>query len=331
VTPDEVERYGAPAAVILAHIRFRCVSDGPGRIDAEGERWWRVSRRQMGHEVGLTLKVVRRALQELGEVVIAKHFPPLEDQSLAYRVAEEETPLTCQKPDRARSDQPEAPQGQDLAPQGSVPSPTGPGTEPHRASAPYVENLETERRKEGEAPCARRDLVATATAAAALAQQSSEQRTYGRPAGVRERLAAEIAPPPPEYCRRHMPAGTSDPCGPCGDARRRFARWERRYGPAWDLLHPPLLTKAAAKAAGFMLMAEDLIASRPDDGPSQPTQAPPTEYIDAQIIDTAEVGRRPPAEPCDRCASPAVEGGLCGRHLAVSRFATPADEEEPQP
>jgi hypothetical protein len=135
VVPDEIERFGPAAAIVLAHIRYRCESDGPMRIQREGRMWWRVSRAGLGREVGMSLKVVRKALNDLGDAVSAKHFPPLEDQSLAYRAALKSEPLTSQKPCGARSDQPEAPQGQ-------VPSPTGPGTEPHGASALPIETLE---------------------------------------------------------------------------------------------------------------------------------------------------------------------------------------------
>ena len=46
VIPAEAERYGAAAAIVLAHIRYRGKSDGPGRVcDEDGTRWWRVSPR----------------------------------------------------------------------------------------------------------------------------------------------------------------------------------------------------------------------------------------------------------------------------------------------
>lgn len=86
VLPPDVERYGPHAAILLAHIRFRCKSDGPGRFTAEGARWWRVSQVDMADETGLSVQGVKTALKALGNVVLARHFKPLSNQSRAYRV-----------------------------------------------------------------------------------------------------------------------------------------------------------------------------------------------------------------------------------------------------
>ena len=146
VVPDEITRYGPAAAVVLAHIRYRCASAGPGRIERDGRLWWRVTYSDLGREVGMSVKVVRRALEVLAGTVAAKHFPPLSDQSRAFSVCSLEEP----------SDQPEAPQGSceylsdrpsasegiSSAPEGSSKSPTGQPPLPHRASALPIENLE---------------------------------------------------------------------------------------------------------------------------------------------------------------------------------------------
>lgn len=34
---------------------------------------------------------------------------------------------------------------------------------------------------------------------------------------------------PPRYCPRHLPDGTSSPCGPCGDARKNHDRWTSEH------------------------------------------------------------------------------------------------------
>jgi hypothetical protein len=353
VTPDEIERYGAAGAVVLAHIRYRCESDGPGRVEIDGVRWWRVSRRDMGHEVGLTLKVVRKALQALGRVVVAKHFPPLEDQSLAYRAINDDNddnrsdlPEAPQGQGRNGSDLPEALQGQDRAPQGQVPSPTGPGTEPHRASALPIETLETKREKgearDGQTPDLRpppskqpanseqprppycpdhpggTDEPGTVTTTQAVAPFAQRLDTHsGGPGTLRERLRQQIPPPPPRFCRRHMPDGADGPCGRCGDARHNFTEWRKLYGVAWDAVQRPLMGKATAKAVGYALMAEDLTARmREQDGqPAAAQHAQPADYVDAEVIDEAPRNLL----PCHSCTAPAVENGLCGHHLATTR------------
>jgi hypothetical protein len=137
VIPAEVKRYGAAAAVVAAHIRYRCASNNC--IEHDGCRWWRVSYCDMGLEVGLSPKEVRTALRALGEIVVANHFPPLTDQSRAYRVITPET----------GSDMPEAQTGtwDDLpeAQTGTTPCPSGQPPVPQRASAPLSRELREER------------------------------------------------------------------------------------------------------------------------------------------------------------------------------------------
>jgi hypothetical protein len=86
VIPAEVARYGPAAAIVLAHIRYRCVSSGPGRIKRGDVYWWRVSHSDMAREVGMSVDKIKRALRRLREAVSANHFPPLDDQTRAYRV-----------------------------------------------------------------------------------------------------------------------------------------------------------------------------------------------------------------------------------------------------
>jgi len=132
VLPAEVERYGAAAAIMLALIRYRTGTDGPGRIEREGYRWWRVTHRDLAEATGLSTKAVRTALKALDGVVLANHFPPLANQSLAYRVVADDDALTCQLPAGAPADLPVAqagipgaPAGTDRAPNGTPPCPSG--------------------------------------------------------------------------------------------------------------------------------------------------------------------------------------------------------------
>lgn len=89
--PAEVEQYGPAAAIVLAHIRFRCQSEGPDRIVHEDVLWWQVARRVMGQEVGLTVRAVGIALERLGERVSAKYLAGEGGQPWFYRVNEAET------------------------------------------------------------------------------------------------------------------------------------------------------------------------------------------------------------------------------------------------
>lgn len=138
VIPAEVEQYGPAASIVLAHIRYRCSTAGDGRIESGGHRWWRASRSAIASDVGMSVKVVRKALTDLGEAVLAERFEPKSDQTLAYRVA---ASLTSQKPHGALADQSEAPQGNSVAPRGVAPCPVGLDTVPHGATAPIYAEL----------------------------------------------------------------------------------------------------------------------------------------------------------------------------------------------
>lgn len=89
VIPDEVLRFGPAAAIVLAHIRFRCESDGPDRVVHEGARWWQVSRRDIGTETGLSSRAIGIALEKLGEHVAAKYLAAEGGRPWAYRVKDD--------------------------------------------------------------------------------------------------------------------------------------------------------------------------------------------------------------------------------------------------
>lgn len=97
VATCEVKRYGVPAAIVLAHIRFRCESDGPGRVVHDGARWWQAAHRDIGREVGLSAKAVRTALNALGGAVAVRHLPgePNWYRAEAYRAARGEPTADC--------------------------------------------------------------------------------------------------------------------------------------------------------------------------------------------------------------------------------------------
>jgi hypothetical protein len=74
VLPAEVEEHGARGAILLAHIRYRCLSDGSGRVEHDGVYWWRISQAELGREIGLSVQNVKTALKTLRDAVVAMHF-----------------------------------------------------------------------------------------------------------------------------------------------------------------------------------------------------------------------------------------------------------------
>nr|WP_065163842.1 hypothetical protein [Mycobacterium gordonae] len=152
VVPDEIQRYGFAGAAVLAHIRFRCESEGTNRFERDGFRWWRVSRRDLGHEIGASADTVKRALLKLGDAVVsANNLDNPEDQTRAYRPADAGDAVNCQKADSPQSEQPE---GEIAKDRGEIATPPGRnrhGAEAKSPSALPIETLETKDRDEGEA------------------------------------------------------------------------------------------------------------------------------------------------------------------------------------
>ncbi|BBZ22904.1 hypothetical protein MHIB_13220 [Mycolicibacter hiberniae] len=256
VVPAEVDRYGAAAAILLAHIRYRTVSDGPGRIERGGCRWWRVPLRALAAETGLSVKAVRTGLKALDGVVLAKQFPPLSDQSLAYRMASVDDALTGQLPAGARPDLPVAPAGNpvaaagtDRAPAGTTPCPSG---HLYLSSETFGEGGEGGRRDTSPRPVNGDRPAANSEPATADPDQFGDDSpedqpvadaapaTAEPPSTPDEIAAAAKLPPPPmngpqsftepepsRYCPKH-PGGTSGSCPDCRDARRCREVWDQR-------------------------------------------------------------------------------------------------------
>ena len=194
VVPAEVARFGAPASIVLALVRYRTGSDGPNRIERGDTRWWRATHRELARTTGLSLKAVRTALHALDGIVLANHFPPLSDQTLAYCISESYNWLASQSPLRAFADQPVAATGEASAGNGEVPRPYG---RLHLSIRP--------RENEGEGNGWGEPLP------------SSPQHVDGKLGN--EKTPTDAAPPSP-WCSDH-PGGTSIRCGPCRDARVR--------------------------------------------------------------------------------------------------------------
>ena len=225
VRPVEVVAYGAVAAIVLAHIRWRCEEPGVGRIEADGHRWWRVAREVLGAELGLSVKAVRGALEVLGGVVVAKRLPPLNDKSLAYRVTGYAQPLTSQKPAGALRDQPKALGGVPCAPEGRPESPQGQLEKPPGAHAPIYKTL---RQEETGAP----------------APTSPPKLTVVGNSNDIPPLDAQFWPPPPPRCERH-PSGTTAPCRQCAAAREWREKADAQDAEARTKLNRRVLTQIA--------------------------------------------------------------------------------------
>lgn len=160
VVPGEVERHGLAAAVVLAHIRFRCETDGPPGlvyVEIDGSRWWLVSRRELGHEVGLSADAVKRALAKLGSVVASANNPDdYEDRKLAYRVPAVDDALIGQKAESPRSDVPKSgiaqPHGENAVTRGDFAQPKGRNRPTPEAESPSALPRETLETKAGDPP-----------------------------------------------------------------------------------------------------------------------------------------------------------------------------------
>lgn len=184
--PDEIERYGGTgaaiaAAAVLALIRWRCETPGPGRIqDDSGCCWWRVSHGDLAAEAGLTVHTARTALRRLTAdgAVVAKQLARTEDQTRAYRVADTGSALTSQLGHSQQADQPVGPQPEGVwaVARGGV------GYSP---TALPIETFETKRDRAG-----------------AHAGQPSEHATA---AGKREPAKCPEHPVPQHWCRRCKP------------------------------------------------------------------------------------------------------------------------------
>ena len=202
VLPAEVERYGPHAAIVLAHIRFRCESDGPGRVTADGVRWWRVPLVDMAGEMGLSVRGVRTALTALGDAVAAKHFKPLSNQSRAYRVTTHQNgaDLPVVETDNW-NDQPECEIDNSHV---EIDSCTSQNRHLHMSKSTSV--LPIKELKKGEK--------------AALTQVRIDQPHNGsRQLTTHKEISIE---PPKRACTRYP---HSDACGTCGADKRAYQTW----------------------------------------------------------------------------------------------------------
>lgn len=256
VVPAEVDRYGAHGAVLLAHIRFRCESDGPGRITVEGVRWWRVSLAQLAQETGLSGKGVRTALRALGDDVAARHFTPLSDQTLAYRVADCEMGPDLPVAENGKwADLPVAENGKSVAEIGISSCPNGHLQLPKTASVPISGEARAggEHARAGEPSDKLSAFEAWETAppenlSGKDANGSAPNTLSGKDAAPNgasfpgqvaihplpkssetERHALELAntlsmDPPDRSCTRH-PDWDGPPCPACGNDREAFQAW----------------------------------------------------------------------------------------------------------
>lgn len=189
--PPETRLYGGDAAIVLAHIRFRCQRP-PRRdddyVEHDGHTWWRVSYEHLSTETGVKVKSVRTSVTKLVQagVLLAKNLPPYNDRRRCFRVeaadlplAHSGTSLTCDKP--AGAD--DVPDGADRLPVEAVRLPI-------RADAPISQK---DRRGEG------RTVAPTSPPTLTVISNSKP-------------------PMRPPRCDRH-PEGTTAPCRQCQAVR----------------------------------------------------------------------------------------------------------------
>lgn len=213
VLPADVAAFGAAAAIVIAHVRYRIGTDGPGRIQHDGFTWWRVTLRDLATDTGLSVKAVRTALKALHSVVLAKHFPPFENQSLAYRVAAGGDTMSSQLPETARADlpvaasgTPHADSGRDRARRGTAPCPQG-----HLHSSIETVGEGGERAPKGATPPSNINT-------APLANNSAEKRLSAPDLSVDDQGRVR------GVCSRH-PEGTDAACQACERDRKAKKAW----------------------------------------------------------------------------------------------------------
>jgi hypothetical protein len=203
VVPDEVEHYGAAGAVVIAHIRYRCATDGPGRIAVDHVRWWRASHTEIGREVGMSADSVRRVLdRRLANVVEAAHHHPTDDQRRSYRVASD-LPVG-QIADVSTCQSAKSPGTAAKSPTPSAKSPTDRGQ--IADCTPYRELGELE-------------------------EGGENARAADDEPSASESVQPANDPLPSPFCPKH-PNGTDQRCPDCGAARRRREAIEERTAQA---------------------------------------------------------------------------------------------------
>ena len=227
VVPAEIERYGFAGATFVAHIRYRCATDGPGRFVADGVRWWRVPLAELAAELHVSKDVAQRTIKRLGNAVTAKHFGDPEDRTRAYHVPPDVTTQNAEshRPELPERDSAPATQGR----RGIAPTPTRNRTDPDAKSRHVPLSGEGEEGGEGGR--------ADAPQAAAITSANSEPAPpdpfdYGDdPPGVQPDPFGDAAPAtaaPPTWvrgpygprCRRHANIEVPPNCPGCGAARK---------------------------------------------------------------------------------------------------------------
>lgn len=233
VIPAEVERYGANGAILLAHIRFRCGSDGPGRLTVEGLRWWRVPLAQLAHETGLSVAGVRTGLKALKDVVATEHFRPLSDQSRAYRVVNHENGADLPVADfNSWADLPDVENDISDAEIGNSRRRNQHLQLPKSTDVLPIKKLEKGENAAGAPPGEQTDK----TAASQLSQRRPQKPANSgkaAPNGAMSRdekrfrnLCTSVpAEPPPQTCATHAYWDGPDKCQECGYDRRAFKQW----------------------------------------------------------------------------------------------------------
>lgn len=315
VIPEERGVHGSDGAIVLAHIRYRCQTDGLDRFLVDGVRWWRVSLADLASELHMSRDVVKRTMKRLGDAVSANHFAWSNDRTLAYHVPPYGGALTSQRAESHHRDQPKG----GIAPP-SVRIRTTPGADPpHIPLSKEVKEGEEGNGSGGHATAASADsepansepstpafakpgdepsnphppeerITDAATpgvVALALPPDDPSGLVVGPP-GLRELVAD---PEPPRGCRDHPDNDAPDSCPPCKAARLTREAWEARQ--------PTRMATLATIRRG------DIVACKECDGDERDEQ-PPGWWLGT-----------PDDRPALRCPHPALRQAWWRRERGV--------------
>lgn len=257
VVPEEIERYGFAGATFVAHIRYRCATDGPGRFVGDGVRWWQVPLADLAAELHVSKDVAQRTMKRLGDAVAARRSKLPGDQTRAYHVPAYDVALTTQYAESRQAELPErdsasvAVDRRGIAP---IPTRNRTGTDAESRSVPLSgEGEEGEEGRYAAAPPTAPDAERPPANSEAATPDLGDYRDdppEDQPGPFAEAAAATAAPPriaklplplshwpkdypepePPERCPAHADWDTSregrvPSCPPCGDARKAHQAW----------------------------------------------------------------------------------------------------------
>jgi len=242
----DIDRVGMDEAAILALVRYATAitDERNGRLVIDGAVWWRVSYTDLGVPLRMSRESVRHLVGKLEAAnELESRFQQTSDgdRTKLYHIPSEQplhdfnTPLSSENT---------------ISTGGVVKM--GRGCVENVLSTTSLENLEKgEKRARTRAnePPSRKAVPdsgddppppkifaeeqppapkAFAEAVADVVIGGGPELSADTPPFIRFAQQQRQDPEPPEYCSRHMPDGTDDPCGGCARAGHKHKAWRRR-------------------------------------------------------------------------------------------------------